>query len=321
MTTKGRNPIPKTQKDISIGLQTPSDPIAGNPNFSSTSPNNNRALQTSFKGDTVKPFSIGIQDIDEAILYYFQNVIQPFIIQNGQRIAVPIIYGSPERWKSMQKDGYYRDAKGKTMFPLIVFKRESIEKNRTIANKLDANNPQNFGVFTKKYSINDAYSNFNMLNNRTPEKTYYATVMPDYVTINYTCTIFTYYVKQLNKIVEAINYASDAYWGDPERFKFQARIDSFSTINELTDSEERAVKSTFNIKLYGHIVPDILQKDMNSLKKFRDKSKIIFSIETTSNEAILKGTINPDGTANTLKQKEVERKVQIDQAASKATII
>jgi len=321
MATKGRKPIPKTQKEISIGLQTPSDPVAGNPNFSSTTTNTNRALQTSFKGDTVKPFSIGIQDIDEAVFYYFQNVIKPFVIQNGERISVPILYASPEKWKSMQKDGYYRDSKGAPMFPLVVFKRESIERNRTIANKLDANNPQNFGVFTKKYSIKDAYSNFNVLNNRTPEKTYYATIMPDYVTVNYTCTIFTYYVEQLNKIVEAINYASDAYWGDPERFKFQTRIDSFNTVNELSDSDERVVKSTFNIKLYGHIIPDVLQKDMNALKKFRDKSKVIFSVETTSNEAILKGTINPDGTANTLKQKEVERKVQIDQAVSRATII
>jgi hypothetical protein len=303
MATKGRKPIPKTQKEISIGLQTPSDPVAGNPNFSSTTTNTNRALQTSFKGDTVKPFSIGIQDIDEAVFYYFQNVIKPFVIQNGERISVPILYASPEKWKSMQKDGYYRDSKGAPMFPLVVFKRESIERNRTIANKLDANNPQNFGVFTKKYSIKDAYSNFNVLNNRTPEKTYYATIMPDYVTVNYTCTIFTYYVEQLNKIVEAINYASDAYWGDPERFKFQTRIDSFNTVNELSDSDERVVKSTFNIKLYGHIIPDVLQKDMNALKKFRDKSKVIFSVETTSNEAILKGTINPDGTANTLKQK------------------
>jgi hypothetical protein len=211
----------------------------------------------------------------------------------------------------MQKDGYYRDSKGAPMFPLVVFKRDSIERNRTIANKLDANNPQNFGVFTKKYSTKDAYSNFNVLNNRTPEKTYYATIMPDYVTVNYACTIFTYYVEQLNKIVEAINYASDAYWGDPERFKFQARIDSFNTVSELSDTEERAVKSTFNIKLYGHIVPDVLQKDMNALKKFRDKSKVIFSIETTSNEAILNGTVNPDGTANTPTRKEAERKANI----------
>jgi hypothetical protein len=308
MATKGRTPIPKTQREISVGLHTSTDPQAGNPNYFYESPKTNRALQTSFKGDTVKPFSIGIQDIDEAILYYFTEVIQPFVIQNGQRISVPILYASPEKWKSVQKDGYYRDAKGAPMYPLIIFKRDTITKNRAIANKLDANNPNNFGVFTKKYSIKDAYSNFHVLNNRTPEKTYYATIMPDYVTIEYSCTIFTYYIEQLNKIVEAINYASDAYWGDPQRFKFQARIDSFNTISELSDNAERAVKSTFNIKLYGHLIPSILQKDINSIKKFTDKTKIIFSLEATANAAILSGEITSDGTALTATQKAAQRK-------------
>jgi len=308
MAINNRKPIPKTQREISVGLHTSTDPQAGNPNYFYESPKTNRALQTSFKGDTVKPFSIGIQDIDEAILYYFTEVIQPFVIQNGQRISVPILYASPEKWKSVQKDGYYRDAKGAPMYPLIIFKRDTITKNRAIANKLDANNPNNFGVFTKKYSIKDAYSNFHVLNNRTPEKTYYATIMPDYVTIEYSCTIFTYYIEQLNKIVEAINYASDAYWGDPQRFKFQARIDSFNTISELSDNAERAVKSTFNIKLYGHLIPSILQKDINSIKKFTDKTKIIFSLEATANAAILSGEITSDGTALTATQKAAQRK-------------
>ena len=34
-------------------------------------------------------------------------------MQNGVRREVPIIYGAPERWKSFQKDGYYRDKNGK----------------------------------------------------------------------------------------------------------------------------------------------------------------------------------------------------------------
>ena len=321
MATQGRTPIPKTQREISVGLHTSTDPQMGNPNYFYESPKNNRALQTSFKGDTVKPFSIGIQDIDEAILYYFQNVIQPFVIQNGERISVPIVYAAPERWKSMQKDGYYRDAKGKAMFPLIVFKRDTITRDRTIANKLDANDPNLFQVFTKKYSTKDAYSNFNVLNNRTPQKTYYAAIMPDYVTMEYSCTIFTYYIEQLNKIVEAINYASDAYWGDPQRFKFQARIDSFNTISELTDNTERAVKSTFNIKLHGYLVPNVLQKDMKAIKKFTDKTKVIFSLEVTSNAAILTGEVNADGTATEMKQKAAQRKAQLDQNASRATII
>jgi hypothetical protein len=216
---------------------------------------------------------------------------------------------------------YYRDAKGAPMYPLIVFKRDTLTRDRTIANKLDANDPNLFQVFTKKYSTKDAYSNFNVLNNRVPQKTYYAAIMPDYVTIEYSCTVFTYYIEQLNKIVEAINYASDAYWGDPQRFKFQARIDSFNTINELSDNAERAVKSTFTIKLHGYLVPNVLQKDMNSIKKFTDKTKVIFSIETTSKDAIFTGTINSDGSATELKKKEAERKAQLDQSTSRATII
>ncbi len=103
-----RKPIPKTQKQIGIEQNIPTSPQNGDPNLFNPSPTENRALQTSFKGDNVKPFSVGIQDIDEAIFYYFQNVIQPSVLQNGLRLPVPIIYGSPEKWKSYQKDGYYR---------------------------------------------------------------------------------------------------------------------------------------------------------------------------------------------------------------------
>ena len=102
-----RKPIPKTQKQLGNEQVTPTYQQAGNPNNFNPTPQNNRALNTSFKDDTVKPFSVGIQDIDEAIFYYFQNVIQPSVIQNGTRLPVPIIYGSPEKWKSFQKDGYY----------------------------------------------------------------------------------------------------------------------------------------------------------------------------------------------------------------------
>jgi len=197
-----RKPIPKTQKQIGIEQNVPTYSQYGDPNSFNPNPTENRALQTSFKGDTVKPFSVGLQDIDEAIFYYFQNVIQPSVIQNGARLPVPIIYGSPEKWKSYQKDGYYRDQQGKIQAPLIMFKRNSIDKNRQIANKLDANNPQNFSVFAKKYTQRNAYDNFKVLNNRIPQQEYYAVVMPDYLTLTYECIVFTYYVEQLNKIVE-----------------------------------------------------------------------------------------------------------------------
>ena len=245
-------------------------------------------------------------------MYYFQNVIRPAVEQNGNRIEVPIIYGSPERWKSFQKDGYYRDKSGKIMLPLIMFKRDSLEKNRQIGNKIDANNPQNFGIYQKKYSGRNAYDNFTVLNNRVPEKEFVAVVYPDYVTVTYSCTIATYYVDQMNKIIEAINYASDSYWGDPERFKFRAMIDNFTTAVETQIGAERSVRTTFNIRLNGYIIPDIVQKSLNSFNKFNEKSKIVFSMEVMTDDTFFTGNVE-DGrvVTKTVGEQEAQKRTNI----------
>lgn len=277
---KERKPIPKTQKEIANSLVTPSDIQQGNPNLSQNNPKN-RALQQSWRGDTTKPYTVGIQDIDEAIFYYFENVIKPTVIQNEESIPVPVLYSSPEKWKSFQRDGYLRDLKGSLMAPLIIFKRNSMDKNRSLANKIDANNPNNYGIFQKSYNPTNAYDAFNVLNNRKPEKQLYAVVAPDYVTVTYSFVIFTYYVDQLNRIVEAMNYVSDAYWGNPERFKFQARINSFGFQTELNESAERVVRSTFDVVLNGYIIPDTVQKDSTAINKFNNKTKTTIFFETT----------------------------------------
>lgn len=280
-----RKPIPKTQRELSIERQEPYIPPADAPGFQPTgNPNDadqpNRGQQVSFKGDTTKSYTIGIQDIDEAIMYYFQNVIRPTVFQNGERLVVPVIYGSPEKWKSFQKDGYYRDLQGKIMAPLIMFKRNTITKDRSLNNKLDANNPHNVAIVGQKYNKKNEYSKFNLLNNQKPNKTYYTTVVPDHVSITYDCVAFTYYNDQLNKIVEAIEYASDAYWGDPERFKFKATINSFNTTTELSENGERVVKSAFTLNIYGYIIPDTIQRNLTTSRKFSEATKVNFGLET-----------------------------------------
>ena len=239
-----------------------------------------RAQQRSTKQDNVKDFSIGLKDIDETIFYYFNNVIKPSVIQNGTVKTVPIIYGSAERWSAVQKDGFYRDKNGKIQLPLIMVKRDSVEKNRQLGNKMDANNPNNFGVFEKKFSRKNIYDRFSTLNNRVETKDYHGVVIPDYVNLTYSCIIFTEYIEQMNKIVESINYASDAYWGDPEKFNFRAMIDSYNTTTELNQGEDRSVKTDFSIKLLGHIVPDSVNALQMGSKKFFSKSSVTFTLET-----------------------------------------
>jgi hypothetical protein len=289
-----RKPIPKTQRQLSLeqqeafkGIENRGD--AGNPNLAdgnfnanvqSTGIEFNRSQEMSFKDDDTKQYSVGIQDIDEAVFYYFRNVIKPFVMQNGVRREVPVIYGAPERWKSFQRDGYYRDKSNAIMLPIIVIKRDTITKDRSVANKLDANSPNLNGVWQSKFSSKNFYDNFATLNNRKPVKTFYAVAQPDYVTMEYECLIQTYYMSQLNKIIEACEYASDAYWGDPSKFKFRAFIDSFTTATELVQNQDRLVKGTFGIRLRGYIIPNTIQKELKSLKKYNSRSKITITSET-----------------------------------------
>jgi len=294
-------PYPKKQKEISISQQTAFDKQRGNPNGpanpnkSQTGIEFNRSTKLSSKKDTSKEFSIGIQDLDEAVFYYFNNVIKPFVYQNGERRTVPVIYGSPERWKSFQRDGYYRDADGAVMLPILVIRRDTITKDRSTYNKLDANMPNLYGTFGKGYNPKNTYSNFNLLNNRKPVKQFQTIAVPDFLTIQYSCIIQTYYMEQLNKVIESVEYASDSYWGDPERFKFKAKIDSFTTATELTAGKDRLVKGTFNIDLRGYIIPNVIQKDLSSIKKYNTKAKVTITSETVSN---IDNVTSPDNYQN-----------------------
>lgn len=281
-------PTPKSQRWLEDSLTGPSyDPETPKPAFQEGI---NRGTQTSYRGgnvedfkDTSKEFKVGLIDIDSAILYYFENVIRPNIVQDNQRIVVPTIYGSPERWKAVQNDGFYRDHDGKLLVPLIMFKRNGIEKNRDLTNKLDANNPHNFAVWEKQYSRRNAYDNFSILNNRNPQKELYGIIVPDYVTITYECIVFTNYVDQMNNIIESINFSSDSYWGDPSRFKFRTRIDNYSTTTELSQGNDRAVKTSFTIISNGYLIPDVINRDLVKTNKFYSKAKVIIGAETVQN--------------------------------------
>ena len=253
-------------------------------------PSMNKGTHTSRKDDTVKDISIGLQDHDEAIMYYFNNVIRPSVIINGDRSPVPIIYGSPERWKGVQNDGYFRDKEGKIQVPLIMFKRDSIEKRRDLGNKLDGNNPQLFYSFQEKYTKRNQYDNFSVLQGRKPQKEMYRVVIPDFVRLKYTCTIWCDFMAQMNKLVEMINYSSDSYWGDKERFQFNARIDTYDNITEIAQGDNRVVKTNFGLEIQGYLVPDSLSKKLASenTKKAFTRSVVSFGTEVIQTPTIRK---------------------------------
>ena len=275
--SRKRKPVPKSQSQLTREQFEAYDEVRGTPPPSDKS---SRARQISVKNDNVKLPTVTFKDIDTALFYYFRNVIKPTVSQNGSQIDVPVIYGNPERWAAVQKDGFLRDGNGKIQVPLIMFKKQTIEKNRNLGNKLDGNEVNNFLIYQKKFSKRNVYDRFSVLANREPSQELYGVIIPDYVTVTYECVMFTDYVEQADKLIEALNFASDAYWGDKESYRFRANIDSFTPNIEMSQGTDRGVKTSFSIRLHGYIITDAYNRDLANMKKFYSKSQINFKMET-----------------------------------------
>ena len=280
---------PQTRREFLDKIIVPTDPHYGNLNtvfsdpFKPGQPEFNRAYETKFTELDNKKFSIGIRDHSEAIQYYFDEVLKLSVYQNNDSILVPVIYGHPEKWKSVQRDGFYRDGAAKIMPPLIMYRKSNITQNRELGNKLDGNVAHNVQLFEKAFSRRNIYDNFQILQAQKPQKEFVVVVTPDYVTITYKCAIWTNCVEQMDKLVEGLNFASNSYWGDPSRFQFLAKIDSFDDIQTYEQGEDRLVRTEFNLTLNGYLIPDTLNAYLAQLQsRTYNLCKIVFNTEQTS---------------------------------------
>ena len=253
----------------------------------------NRGNNVSTKGDRVKDASIGLIDIDTSIIKYIESKIKPSITQDGNRIQVPVMYGFPERWATIQEKGYLREYSGRFIAPVIVLKRDSMEANRTLGTKIDANRPQNVHAFEISYTKKNQYDNFAALGNRIPVKEFRTVVMPEYVTLKYSAVVFTNHLEQNNKIIEALQYAANTYWGEEGRFQFRANIGTFTTSTEYSVGQDRTTRTNFDITLNGYIIPDTVNRDLSYPKKYLSKAQLVFNLETDDVDIFTIGTVPP----------------------------
>jgi len=240
----------------------------------------NRGYLYSRSMDDAGELSVSLVDIDSAILYYFDNIIQPSVEDNGENVKVPIMYASPERWKSIQNNGFLRDKKRQIITPVIVYKRTSFEKDDAVPqDKLDANNPNLFYSFEKKYSRENRYDNFAIQIGDIPQKEYHNVTFPDHVILTYDFIIWTSYIEQMNKIVEKVIYSDGAYWGDPAKLRFRSKVESFTDATEISDVE-RLVRTNFSVTLRGYLLPKGNYDHRSTTRKFLTPKKVSFGSET-----------------------------------------
>ena len=224
--------------------------------------------------DDVKNLSVGIMDMDSAIMYYFNEVIKPEVEVNKEKVKVPCIYASPERWNAISKQGFLRDKKKQIIVPLIAFKRTGMSRNDNMPiDKLDANDPKIFYTFQKRYSQQNRFDKFSVQKGLEPNREYYNVSMPDYMNLTYEFTIWTSYIEQMNKIVEKINYSDGSYWGEPGKMKFKSSIESFSDASQIDG--EKLIQTTFSVNLYGYILPETFDGKTTTQKYLTPKKLIV----------------------------------------------
>ena len=214
-----------------------------------------RSLQLK-REDTIQDVSVSLMDMDSTIMYYFENVIKPTVIENGETVKVPIMYSSPERWFAVQKSGFMRDAKRQVILPAIAFRRTGMEKDETISvDKMDPEEPKLHYTFERKYTQLNRYDNFSVQQGILPQREYYNVAVPDYMVLTYDFMIWTHYIEQMNKLVERINWSAGAYWGEPNKMRFRTNIDSYTDSTEVSDTE-RIVRTEFSVTLRGYLIPE-----------------------------------------------------------------
>ena len=233
----------------------------------------NRALQRSID----KEFTKGVKliDIDTTIAEYMVDTIIPDVEENGNAVKVPLLYGNAERWNNARKQGYLRDQRGKIQIPMVMFKRNSIDRQDGMAQFKDVNTLPAY----KKYSQQNRYERFSLQTGASKAFEQYEVSVPDYVTVTYEVMIWTSFTEHMNKIVEAFQYATDRYWGTEKGYKFRTRIDSFDNQQEVGEGSERIIRTSFTMVTNAYLLPETYDEAPQVKKSFTPK-KVVWGVET-----------------------------------------
>ena len=236
--------------------------------------NFNRGTQIKREGNELGK-GVRLYDVDLAIAEHMIDTVVPSVEAFNEKIKVPVMYGNPERWASIRKNGYLRDKNGMLQIPLIMFKRNSIARDDTMPNTM--NRHVSYPTVTK-FSKKHKYDRFSAMTGTTRPVQQYDIVMPDYVSISYEVMIWTDFTEHMNKIVEAFQYATDEYWGDKSGFKFRVKIDNFDNTTEVGEGTQRIVRTNFTMAVNAYLLPEKFDNEPTHTKSLSPK-KVVWGLE------------------------------------------
>ena len=211
-----------------------------------------------------KGLSIGLIEIDTAVMTHIRNVMKPTVRESNEIIKVPVMYGNEERWKSIRDRGVLRDKNGVIILPIIVVKRTSVAMNMDLPHSFD-NDVQNKFIKVVRsspgWSKNNRYDRFSVLTGQRPVQESIITGQPDFVTCNYNVVMMTSYTEQMNDLNALWIEHLETYFGDQTSYRFLSSMPGdISNEIEMESDGERLIKNTFDMTIKAYMIPEFTDK-------------------------------------------------------------
>lgn len=231
--------------------------------------------------DKMRSLGITLYDIDFAVKSFIDQSMQLKIEDNGELIEVPTLYANSEKWASIQRNGFLKDKKGKTLVPLITFRRSSVNMKQQLRRNKVASVNQLAYVMQQKYNKLSPYDRFsNLYGTKTP-KEYLITPLPDYVDVTYDFILWCEYQSQLNELIEQFVYYSGQSFGEKNFFRFASMLESLNMEDSNTTGQDRLVRANFQLTIHAYLLPKNIAGETTT-KRVIAPNKIVFESETST---------------------------------------
>lgn len=225
--------------------------------------------------DTVKSPEIRIEDVERSFKSYLVDDIRPSVLENGVRVDVPVLYATPERWKAIQRDGHIRDNKGQLLAPVVVFKSTNIAPARDLEKNDILKGVQEGYQYTTRYSKQNTYSNFSVLQNTQPIREIYSLQTPDYLIFSFEVIVWCDTKRQLDRILENIIYYNGR--GHGETFKFVSRLQNISIDTINATGSDRLVQAVIPYETRAYIALKSTDTELANAKRLSTSKTVIIT--------------------------------------------
>ena len=207
-----------------------------------------------------KGFSIGLKEIDTAVITHIRNIMKPKVKEQNEIISVPVLYGNEERWKSIKARGTLRDKNGVIILPIIVIKRTSLAMNDQLPFSFDNDVKGKFINVVRSssgWSKNNRYDRFAVLTGQQPVQEFVKTGMPDFVICSYSVVMMTSFIEQMNDLNNLWIEHLETYFGDQTSYRFLSSLSGdISNEVEMESQGERMIRNELTIEIKGYMIPE-----------------------------------------------------------------